>query len=284
MAVERVASRIRAELLTTFIAQMNRAEVPYCLLSGFEDYPNVAGSDVDFMVRPRDIEQVAPLLLAVAQECGAHLVQAIQHETSAWYFVLAKTQGPTVAYLHPDCCTDYRREGRLWLAAEEVIEHRQRYKDMFVPAIADEFAYYLTKKILKQRITSGQWQRIVSLYLSCREECRARLRQVWTETTATTIEQAVTRRDFGWMRFHLPALLTELRASVALEAWPAQLRQQLGEWGRRIERIGRPSGLCVGVCGGSEQQRAELATALRYNLAPAFRRTMVVAERKRGGT
>ena len=90
------------------------------------------------------------MLLEVARRCGALLVQAIQHETGAWYFVLAQQVNGEVAYLHPDCSTDYRRDGRLWLAAEQFSKNRQRYKTFFVPAMADEFLNYLTKKILKQ--------------------------------------------------------------------------------------------------------------------------------------
>ena len=72
---------------------MNAAQIPYCLLNGFQDYPEVIASDVDFMVHPSDAERIAPLLLEVAGRCGALLVQAIRHETGAWYFVLAKQVG-----------------------------------------------------------------------------------------------------------------------------------------------------------------------------------------------
>ena len=153
-------------MLTAFLEQMNAEQIPYCLLNGFQGYPEVIASDVDFMVRSRDSKRVAPMLLEVARRCGALLVQAIRHETGAWYFVLAKQEGSAVAYLHPDCSTDYRRDGRLWLAADEVLKNRQRYKTFFVPSIADEFLYYLSKKILKQRITEPELQRIGALYLS----------------------------------------------------------------------------------------------------------------------
>ena len=206
--------RARTELLATFLDQMNAARVPYCLLNGFQAYPEVIASDVDFMVHPSDAERVAPLLQEVARRCGALLVQAIRHETGAWYFVLAKQLGVAVAYLHPDCTTDYRRDGRMWLRAEEVLAKRQRYKTFFVPAIADEFLYYLIKKILKQHISSEQWQRIAALYLSCPEECSERLRRFWSEETATALVAALGRQEIGWMRVHLPALLSELRASV----------------------------------------------------------------------
>ena len=175
---------MRTELLAAFLGQMNKAQIPYCLLNGFQGYPGVIATDVDFMIHSGDAERIPALLREVARQCGALLVQAIQHETGAWYFVLAKQADGAVAYLHPDCSTDYRRNGRLWLEAGQVLRRRQPYKTFFVPAIADEFLFYLTKKVLKQRITRGEWRRIAALYLSRPEECGERIRQFWSEKTA----------------------------------------------------------------------------------------------------
>ena len=170
---------------------MNAAEIPYCLLNGFRGYPEVIASDVDFMVLPKDAKRIAPLLADVARRCDALLVQAIRHETGAWYFVLAQPVNGEVAYLHPDCSTDYRRDGRMWQAAEPVLAKRRRYKTFFVPAIADEFLNYLIKKILKQDVTVEQMQRLGALYLSDPEECSKRLRRFWSAPTARALVSAV---------------------------------------------------------------------------------------------
>ena len=275
-------ARMRTELLEAFLEQVNRAPISYCLLNGFQGYPETIASDVDFMIHPNDTERIPPLLREVARRCGALLVQAIRHETGAWYFVLAKQAGGEVAYLHPDCTTDYRREGRLWIEAEAVLEKRKRYKTFFVPAIADEFLYYLIKKILKQSITEAQWRRIVALYLSCPEECDERIRRFWAEGTAEALVAAFLRDDIGWMQFHLTALLSKLRASVPVESRRKRARQRAGEWRRRLERVMNPTGLSVAVCGGTKQQRAEMAKALEENLRPAFRRTMICGEEEAG--
>jgi hypothetical protein len=277
------ASVVRTELLSNFLEHMNAALLPYCVLSGLEGYPEAIDSDVDFMVRPADAERVAPLLMAAAGGCGARLVQAIQHETGAWYFVLAKQKDGEVGYLHPDCSTDYRREGRLWLAAGPALAGRKRDREFFVPAVGDEFAYYLIKKILKQSITGEQLQRLAALHARCPEECRARLRRFWPERTLEAMAEAIVRRDVGWMRFYLRALLSDLRASVPLEGRWERSKQWLRELRRRAGRVVNPTGLSVAVYGGTAQQRKELAVALENNLRPAFRRTRIVGEGEPGG-
>ena len=83
-----------------------------------ENYPDAGDSDVDFMVRPQDAGTIAGLLREVARRTDALLVQAIQHETTAWYFVLAKQVGGAVAYLHPGLL-DRLPAGRAAMAAVE---------------------------------------------------------------------------------------------------------------------------------------------------------------------
>jgi hypothetical protein len=272
--------RARSDLFVEFIRGMNASGLPYCLLSGYESYPLVLGSDVDFMVRPEDSLRIAPLLRDIAARCDALLVQAIRHETSACYYALAKQAGHEVAYLHPDCTTDYRRNGRLWLVAEEVISDRRRLGAFFVPAVADEFQYYLIKKALKGQIKGTEFQRIAGLYLSSPEECSQRMRRLWTKETIETVASALVRYDLQWMQLHLSDLLDELLRSTPRENRRLRTVQLFREWRRRVSRVARPTGLVVRVCGGNTLQRSELAAALERNLRPAFRRTKIIAEER----
>ena len=112
------ALRIRNELLSAFLAQLNSSDIRYCLLSGYDTCPEKVTSDVDFMVHPEDMYRVAPLLSQVAHVAGGALVQAIPHETWACHFVIAKDDGSPIGYFDPDCTGDYRKQGRLWLSAE----------------------------------------------------------------------------------------------------------------------------------------------------------------------
>jgi len=274
---------VRTELLAALFERMNAAGIPYCALNGFEGYPEVIASDVDFMVGSGDLGRMSSLLLEVARCSGAILVQSIRHETGACYFVLAKQVGGEVAYLHPDCSTDYRRTGRLWLAAAPVLERRKPYKTFFVPAVADQFQYYLLKKVLKQQISGAQLHRLAALYTRCPEECSQRIRRVLSKKTTGALVSAIVRQDIGWMWSHLPALLTEVRASAPAESWWKRSTQHVREWQRWVERVMNPTGLSICLSGGNRQQRDELAAALERNLRPAFRRTRIVGEHEARG-
>lgn len=277
------ASRARGELLKAFVEGMNSSGIEYCLLSGVHGYPEATDSDVDFMVSPEDIARVEPLLQEVATGCGARLVQAMRHETEACYFVLTKQVGSAIAFLHPDCTADYRRNGRLWMTAAPLLQKRRRYKEFFLPAVADEFQYYLIKKVLKQNLGDAELARLRALYLSDPEGCCNRVRRCCSRRTSGKLVAALMRHDLAWIRSQLPSLLAELYRTDPLENWLRRGIQRLREGRRWVRRIANPTGLSIGVCGGNAKNRADVAAALERNLRPAFRRTKIIEEGEGGG-
>jgi len=268
--------RIRADLFAAVIAQLNSAEVPYCVVSGYESRAATHSSDVDFMFHPRDMDRIAPLLAQAAHSAGALLVQSIQHETSARYFVVAKDDGSEVGYLDPDCATDYRKQGRLWLSADKVLAGRRRCKDFYVPAVPDEFAYYLIKKVLKQSLDECQLRRLRHLYQRDPVNCRAKISGFWPLATVRAVERALVASDLSWFEGEMPSLLSELKASDPMESLGGRIAQKVHEAMRVIRRALYPTGMAVLVCGGERNQRSQLAEGLVQQLAPAFRRTAKV--------
>jgi hypothetical protein len=263
---------VRAELLDALVAQLNHAEVPYCFLSGQEGSSGTATSDVDIMFRPQDLHRIPGLLARVAQSTGAKLVQSIQHETSACYFVLVRQDGKHISHLDVDCYGDYRRERRAWLPAEKMLAGRRQARNFSLPAVEDEFTYYVIKKVLKQSITARQLKRLQHLLACNSVGCRQRLAGFWPGETAVLLQRAIVEQDLDWLQGQLPELLAALRRTPEVESHFCRGRQRLREASRILRRISLPTGLSVMITGGNNGLRSELADGLVCNLAPAFRR------------
>ena len=264
---------VRAQVFDALVAQLNQAKVPYCILSGYEGTSETDTSDIDIMFRPRDLPRVPAILARTAQSAGALLVQSIQHETTACYFVLARQQGKHVAHLAADCYSDYRRDGRNWLLADDVIADHRQHRDFCVPSVADEFTYYLIKKILKQDITTHQFKRLQHLFARNPADCRQRIASIWPPETAFMLQRAIVEQNLGWFQRQLLSLLAELQRSPAVELPLRRALQNLREKGRCLRRILSPTGFSVIVVGGDSALNSELADGLVCNLAPVFRRT-----------
>jgi len=265
-------SPVRLELLTAVVAHLNAAEIPYCVLSGYENHGGKTSADVDFMFHPRDSDRIGPVLAQAARGAGARLVQAIQHETTGCYFVLAKDDGDEFGFLDPDCGSDYRRQGRLWLSAEGVLARRRRCKDIYAAAVDDEFVYYLVKKVLKQSVTECQLRRLRHLYQRDPVNCRDRMLKFWPPATARAVERLLIDCDHSRFVSSMPGLLEELKASTPRESLARRVVQQFRDAVRRVRRVLRPTGMSVLVYGGDADQRSAIALELARRLAPAFRR------------
>jgi hypothetical protein len=273
LAPSPAALHIRSDLFSAVIAQFNRAALPYCILSGYEEYPDRIPSDVDLMVRPADMPRVSTLLAQAADRCGARVLQVIQHETSACYFVLAKDDGRQVGFLNPDCYSDYRRRGRLWLRADAILKARRRFKNFYVPSVPDEFIYYLIKKALKQSIDASQMRRLHGLYQRAPHDCSKWLHRFWSAHTTDALTQALIEQDHFWFASNSELLLSELAASRPVERTLDRFASRLRRLAGSLRRVLQPTGMCVIVSGEDKTQVWNVATALQQSLEPAFRWT-----------
>ena len=222
------------------------------------------------MFRPDDLKRVPGLLTRCAGSSGAQLVQSIRHETSACYFVLARSQGKHVAHLAVDCYGDYRRDDRTWLLAEDMVAHRRRYRDFNRPSVADEFIYRLIKKVLKQSLSAHTLRRLRHLFARDAEACRDRLARLWPAATAIPLERNMLDQNHRWFREHLAALLAELQRSPHPHGRIARLGEGVGNAARLLKRVLFPTGLYLSVLSGASGSE-RIADRLLCSLAPAFR-------------
>ncbi len=192
--------------------------------------------------------------MRAASSAGASLVQAIQHETTATYFILARADGGQLAYLDVDCYTDYRKDNRTWLLADELIANRRPYRDFYLPSIPDEFTYYLLKKVLKQSITPHQLKRLQHLLARNPAECRQRIAKFWP-AKAAALQRAIAEHDFRSFRRQLPELYCELQTSRAVEPLLSRFAGKPQELLRGLRRVMRPTGMWVCITGADFEQR-----------------------------
>ncbi len=261
----------KAELFATLIDVLNAHQVSYCLLSGYDFTPGQPPSDVDLMVHPRDARRLPLLLQAAAEKMGGSLIQIIQHETAAWYTVIARRERSAISFLNPDIALDYRADNRLWLRAAAVLANRRPYRNFFLPAVEDQFIYYLLKKVIKGAVEASHVVQLRNLYRANPFACRERILRFWGGNSACGIERALIHLDLSWFVSQLPELLQKLRKSDPVETIPERVSNRLRDLWRIAKRILYPTGMSVEISGADQQQCSEIAGALLEALAPAFR-------------
>jgi thymidylate kinase len=242
----------------------------YCLLAGYEELPVTVCSDIDFMVDRQDFERLPRILSSLAQEAGFRLVQSLEHETTACYYILAQNRPGQILYLHPDACSDYRRHNRTWLRPEVVLARRRRHPNGFwIPAAADGFLYYLIKRIDKLSLEERHAQKLGHLFSEDELGCTEALTQRLTAASAQLVVEAARCGDWQPVIEAIQVLREELLAGAPVES----LRAKLAELRRKIRRWVQPTGLFVAVLGPDGSGKSSVMEQYLSVLGLAFRRT-----------
>jgi len=257
------------ELVTAFEVHGLR----YCLLAGYDGYPASIVSDIDFMVAPLDAPRVATLLAGVARRCRARLVQCVQHETTAAWFVIARETASAVSFIQPDLSTDYRRRGRLWLQAEDIVARRRWHAGGFwVSSAADAFIYYLIKRLDKGALSNAQAQELTRRYREDAPAAQRQLQRHFPAPDAALIDQALVEHEYARLVASLGPLRDALHRRAPAEPLLRRMRQWVAERVRVMARLWRPTGLSIAFLGPDGCGKSSVIDRVHHELRDVFRR------------
>ena len=266
-------------LFDKLIQKFESAGMPYCILAGYDGYPDNIASDVDFMIPSSWSDRLPALIAETADDGGAHLVQSMQHETTATYFVLALQNGPTMSYLHPDSSSDYKRSNRFWLSAADILKNRRRHpKGFWVPSAPDAFIYYLIKKLDKMSLSADQADQLIARFAEDPRGCSARLQELLPPVEANLVQAAVCiHRKFDdpvWQSLQaaLPSIRDTLHARAKRVSWQQRMQEAIDEARRKINRIQQPTGLHIVFLGPDGSGKSSVIDCYMKEMAQAFRR------------
>ncbi len=257
------------------ISALDRCGMAYCLVGDTRGFPKNIQSDVDFVVRHAAPAVISGMLARFCAEEGLRLVQVLQHEQTAWYYVLTwvNEQG-RLCFLSPDFCDDFYHLGRRFLGADELLEHRvdagaakgqQRAFQVLAPAW--EFIYYLLKKIDKQQFDARHGEHLSEQWRQDPAGAMDQLRRFWPETEVTLLSQAARENAWENVIAVLPRLQALLHGGLPFSANALWL-----EWRRKVRRVCQPTGVSVAILGPDGSGKSSVIAQVLTSLAPAFRR------------
>jgi hypothetical protein len=266
------------EMFEHMIRGFETAGMPYCLLAGYDGFPQHIPSDIDFMVAPSSNAQLPALISTIAQTSGSNLIQHLQHETTASYFVLAKLKDTNITYLHPDSSSDYHRSGKRWLLAETLLENRRRHPQGFwIPSAADAFSYYLIKKLDKGNLNATQANELTQRYHENSKSCRERLYKLLPSDDAALLEAALnTNQAFeaaDWRK--VEANLSRIKQDMHKKSDSIPLRERWQGWLAEAQRVWlrmrEPTGLRIAFLGPDGSGKSTVINAVMQQLSQSFR-------------
>jgi thymidylate kinase len=265
----------QGSLVFSVFALLEARGVPYCILHGADALPGGVTSDVD-CIMPADVvpEKLAAILQQHRSELRGVVVQWLQHEATAHYLVLAtEDDRAEPEFLALDVSSDYRRNGRVFYAGEEILASRQRGPDFWVPSPAVEFGCYLVKKIAKGDLADEHGRYLTRLYDRDPAGCDREISRFWRGPAGRLLVDCARSGTWSILAPQLPALRKDLLRPGSPAAVWSRTRYWAGEASRRLRRWRRPTGVHLVLLGPDGAGKSTTLRGLRASLAPAFRRT-----------
>jgi thymidylate kinase len=259
------------QILLGVFQTLDQAGIPYCVLHGYENYPQRVMSDVDCMISANvRAAQLAALFQENKTRIGADLVFC-----RGYYFVFAgKNVDRSPCFLVLDLSVDYEIRGLKFYSWSEVLESRYRHDQFWVPAAHIEFGCYLIRKIDKAQLHEEQCRRLSVLYAQDPTGCRQQIARFWGGKRAALIASSASSGDWRQVSRVLPALRAEMRMRARfLHPWHA-IASWVRRIGWRVRSVCWPDGgLIVALLGPDGAGKSSVIKAVPQALAGTFNRT-----------
>jgi serine acetyltransferase/thymidylate kinase len=267
-------------LLTEFFRLLEARGIAYCVMGDTRELPKSIGSDVDIVI-PQDVVHSLPKLLH--DYCDIYrlrLVQCLQHEANAYYFVVALEEfDGTMAFLALDLCGDYYRRARRLLTAKEVttsaevaVDATGNAKGFKVCAPAMEFCYYLLKKIDKEQLAARHAAHLTQQWHRDPVGAAQMIKRFFGRSfEARLLSSAAESGDWTTVAKLLPRMRARLHRRIRVR--PAAM---FAEVARRWRRWRQPTGLLVAALGPDGSGKSSAILAVDRQIRQAFRQSAIV--------
>lgn len=266
----------RTALFLQLTKRFDERDLRYCIVGDTDAYPEKIHSDIDIVVENGSLAVAKDLLREFAHDLGLQIVQMLQHEQNAFFFVLAYSDSSgNIRFWLPDLCSDYFRDGRRLIVAEELLTNRVRPTDkrgalkaFYVPEPSKEFLYYFLKRVDKQAFTHRHGRHLAGQWKKDPGGSKRLLRKFWKDQQIDLIAAAAETNEWQRIVDALPKLRREIHGKA-----PLRLRHILYELIRITRRVLYPSGLMVVLFGPDGCGKSTVIQIILRDLLPVFRGT-----------
>lgn len=263
-----MTSTCRGVLFRQAARALDERGLRLCMLHGAQEYPDRLSSDLDAVC-------AAPTLVphVLARHTGLDIVQVLEHEQDAYYYVLHGYCGSGSAFAALDVSADYRRNGRIFFTRAQLLEDRRSMDDLDRPNPGVEFACYLVKRLLKAELQSDHERELTRLFRADPDSSRREIERFFTGRDGRMIQDAARTGAWAPVEGDVARLRGVLLSAAMRRDRLSVVRYWLADLRRRVDRLRRPTGLSIVFHGSNRSRNAAIIDGVAVRVAPAFRRT-----------
>lgn len=254
-------------LFNRLIDILSRNCIPYAIVGRTEGYPKTIGSDIDIII-PRDKIKKFQESIWEFEDENTKIVQMLQHEIVAFYYVIFHFCKKERIFIQPDVCTDYYRKGRLLLTAEYLLQGFQNAPQggFNVLSHEKEFLYYLIKKVDKCNLSPEQFDHIREHYQANTSKAIKEAKIFWNKENLSIIQDSLDSNNYELLYSNLSKLRDGIHATHRKRILDIVKNVIL-----KLKRIFNPTGFVMAILGPDGSGKTTVINHVKKDIAPAFR-------------
>ncbi|GAB3041892.1 hypothetical protein GCM10027185_51810 [Spirosoma pulveris] len=230
-------------------------------------YPDNIYSDIDFIITNEQFDKFW-LFMQTIDKQNIAWIQSISHEATAHYCIITISGEDKNYLLKPDVCSDYYRNGTLFLKADYLLQNRIfNSKGFFQLAPSKEFIYYFLKKVDKGNITIDQFNHLRSQWLQDQHSCENSLKSFFAQDQIEIINKAFAVNDINLIANSIQVFRKKLRSRLKFN-----LGDHCNKLLNRISRILNPTGLVVAFLGPDGCGKTTVINGVKGDITEVFRK------------
>ena len=253
-------------LFTQYFNALNDSGITYAITGRTENYPEDVDSDIDIIVAPDCFEEFWAFMRNI-QINGMDWIQVISHEITCHYYIVTLSDGNNHQLIKPDVCSDYYRNGILFLEANYLLTNRLFNPKGFYQLAPDrEFIYYLFKKIDKGNINVEQFEHLKEQWERDASACQVTMKTFFSKKNQKRIIDSIESNDIDAFSSRSELLKKDLHQSLKFSFKDFYLKIC-----NRISRILNPTGLVVAFMGPDGCGKTTIINGVKKDITEAFR-------------
>lgn len=258
------------ERIKSFFNKLEEYKVSYVWIHSYDNVKEE--NDIDIAIDKNSFQRIDSIILSISNELSLKVIQLLQHESHAKYFVIIGLD-KEYFFLKIDPCTDFMRDGRILLSAEEILNGRIARENYYIPRPEIEAIYILLKKILKGFLTEYHKSKLHDLFSKNKKVINLKINEYFGERYGAILIDALEKNN--WLE--VENKLIELKKNVLWKSFQKSPFKVFKYWYnevfRIISRISKPTGLVVILVGPDGAGKSTLSANLLPIMQNTFRKT-----------